>query len=307
MRAKPKESLAAADRLQRRVGWLGFLIAVWKKFGDDKAGNLAALIAYYGFVSIFPILLVAFTLLDLVLHSHPALRKHLISSALSTYPVIGSMMKNSVHPLTGTGIALLIGLVAALIGARGVAASVRYAFDTVWAVPEERRSAFPWSMLRGIGFVVVVGTGQVVTGYLSSIASGVGHLLAGFAATAGIILASFVLNIGFFWLSFRLSTASEVSWKALGLGAVLSAACWQVLQLIGGYLVGHQMQHGSELYGTFGIVLGLLAWLHLQAQFTLYAVEVCTVRAWRLWPRTLAGPPTEQDALARQRYQERDA
>lgn len=286
--------------------WLAFPVAVWKKFSDDQAGNLAALIAYYGFVSIFPILLVAFTVLDLVLHNDPTLRKHLISSALSTYPIIGTQLKSSVHPLGASGLALVIGLVLALLGARGVAAAVRNAFDVVWAVPKERRPAFPWSVLRGVGFIVVVGAGQVVTGYLSSIASGVGHVATGFVVITGIILASFVLNVGFFWLSFRLSTASEVSWKALGLGAVLSAAFWQVLQLVGGYVVRHQL-HGSALYGTFGIVLGLLAWLYLQAQVTLYAVEICTVRVWRLWPRGLAKPPTEQDASAHQRYLQRDA
>jgi membrane protein len=306
MRVKPKESLAAVDRLQRRVPWLAFPVAVWKKFGDDQAGNLAALIAYYGFISIFPILLVAFTVLNLVLHNDAALRKHLISSALDTYPIIGTQLKGSVHPIGGSGIALVIGLVLALLGARGVAAAVRNAFDVVWAVPKERRPAFPWSVLRGAGFIVVVGAGQAVTGYLSSVASGVGHVVTGFAFIAGVILVSFVLNIGFFWLSFRLSTASEVSWKALGLGAVLSAAFWQVLQLAGGYVVGHKL-HGSELYGTFGIVLGLLAWLYLQAQVTLYAVEICTVRVWRLWPRGLAKPLTEQDTFARQRYQQRDA
>jgi YihY family inner membrane protein len=293
--------------LQRRVPWLAFPVAVRKKFSDDKASDLAALIAYYGFVSIFPLLLVLFTVLDLVLHNNPELRKHLISSALNTYPIIGTQLKNSVHPLSGTGLALVIGLVGALIGARGVARAVRRAFDWAWAVPEDRRPAFPWSVLRGAGFVVVVGIGQIVTGYLSSIASGVGHVVTGFAATAGTIAVAFVLNVGFFWLAFRLATAKEVSWRQLRLGAVISAVSWQVLQLIGGYVVGHMLRHGSALYGTFGVVLGLLAWLYLQAQITLYAVETCTVLSWRLWPRGLAAPPTEQDVFARQRYQQRDA
>lgn len=307
VRANPRESLAAADRLQRRVPWLAFPIAVWKKFGDDRAGDFAALIAYYGFISIFPILLVLLTVLNLLLHNNPELRKHLISSALNTYPIIGTQLRSSVHPLSGTGLALVIGLVGALLGARGVAAAVRRAFDSVWAVPKDRRPAFPWSVLRGVGFIVVVGIGQIVTGYLSSIASGVGHVVAGFAVIAGIVVASFVLNIGFFWLAFRLATAKEVSWRQLRLGAVLSAASWQVLQLVGGYVVGHTLRHGSALYGTFGVVLGLLAWLYLQAQITLYAVEICAVRSWRLWPRGLAAPPTEQDAFARERYQQRDA
>ncbi len=99
-------------------------------------------------------------------------------------------------------------------------------------------------------------------------------------------------------MAFRLATAAEVSWRELFLGAVLSAASWQVLQLLGGFIVGRTLQHSSALYGVFGIVLGLLAWLYLQAQITLYAAEVCTVRAWRLWPRSLRPPPTDQDARA---------
>jgi uncharacterized BrkB/YihY/UPF0761 family membrane protein len=67
------------------------------------------------------------------------------------------------------------------------------------------------------------------------------------------------------------------------------------------------LRHSSALYGVFGVVLGLLAWLHLQAQITLYAVEICTVRKWRLWPRGLTKPPTEKDVLASQRYEQRDA
>jgi len=106
---------------------------------------------------------------------------------------------------------------------------------------------------------------------------------------------AFVLNVGVFWLAFRLATAAEVSWADLFVGAVLSAASWQVLQLLGGLIVGHLLRHSSAVYGVFGVVLGLLAWLFLQAQVTLYAVEVCTVRARKLWPRGLRSPPGQRD------------
>jgi hypothetical protein len=53
------------------------------------------------------------------------------------------------------------------------------------------------------------------------------------------------------------------------------------------------------VYGVFGVVLGLLAWLYLQAQFTLYAVEANVVSVRRLWPRSLAPPPfTPEDVRA---------
>ena len=76
-------------------------------------------------------------------------------------------------------------------------------------------------------------------------------------------------------------------WRDLRNGAAIAAVCWQVLQVVGGYVVSHQLHRASELYGTFGIVLGLLAWLFLQAEITLYAAEADVVLARRLWPRSI--------------------
>ncbi len=294
--------LDRADALQRRWPPAAFAVAVWKKFSDDRAGDLAALIAYYAFVAIFPLLLVLVTLLDLVLRHDPALRHKLVDSALSAYPVIGTQIKNSVHPLTSTGLALTAGLIGALFGARGVARAMQNALNSAWAVPLDRRPAFPASALRSFGLVVVIGLGQILTSFLSSLAVGAGHLVIGVLAEAGIIALAFAGNVGVFWLALRLATAAEVSWTDLRLGAILSAVSWQALQLLGTFIVGHTRRHTSALYGVFGVVLGLTAWLYLQAQVTLYAVEGCTVLAWRLWPRGLRPPPTDQDLRAYEHY-----
>jgi len=294
--------LDRADALQRRWPPAAFAVAVWKKFSDDRAGDLAALIAYYAFVAIFPLLLVLVTLLDLVLRHDPALRHKLVDSALSAYPVIGTQIKNSIHPLTSTGLALAAGLIGALFGARGVARAMQNALNSAWAVPLDRRPAFPASALRSFGLVVVIGPGQILTSFLSSLAVGAGHLVIGILAEAGIIAPAFAGNVGVFWLALRLATAAEVSWTDLRLGAILSAISWQALQLLGTFIVGHTLPHTSALYGVFGVVLGLMAWLYLQAQVTLYAVEACTVRAWRLWPRGLRPPPTDQDLRAYEHY-----
>jgi hypothetical protein len=89
--------LRAADRWQQRHRWLAFGVAAWKKFADDQAGNLAALVAYYAFASIFPLLLVLVTVLDLVLSHNPAARERVINSALAGFPVIGNQLKQNVH------------------------------------------------------------------------------------------------------------------------------------------------------------------------------------------------------------------
>ena len=143
------------------------------------------------------------------------------------------------------------------------------------------------SQLLGLALVFTIGIGLIVTSFLSGVAGGAGHLINGAVAHVGAVLVSLVLNVGVFWLGFRIATAFQVRWRNLRTGAAIAAVCWQVLQLVGGYVVGHQLQRSSQLYGTFGIVLGLLAWLYLEAEVTLYAAEVDVVLARHLWPRSI--------------------
>ena len=296
---RAERAVRRLDRLQQRRAWLAFPVAVWKKFGDDQAGNLAALLAYYAFASVLPLLLVFVTVLGLVLRGDPALRERVSESVFGQFPGLRTELTNNVHSLTTTGFALVIGLLFAFLGARGVANAAQTALNKVWAVPYNQRPGFPWNQLRSIALIVAVGLGFIATSLLSGLALGAGNALTGAGAYAAAVAVSLVLNIGLFWLGFRLATAREVTTRELLPGALGSAAVWQVLQLVGGYIVGHELARSASLYGVFGIVLGLLAWLYLQAQATLYAVEASVVWARKLWPRSLAPPPfTPQDKRA---------
>ena len=275
---------------------LAFPVAVWHKFNDDRAGNLAALIAYYGFAAIFPLLLVLATVLNILLKNDPALQKTLTDSALAQYPVIGQQIKTQLGSIPGTGLPLLIGAVLLLLGTRGVARAMQNALCEVWGIKREDRPGFPMSQLWAFALVLTVGLGFVVTTFFSGLAGGVGHVINGTVVHVATVLISLVLNVGVFWLSFRIATARQVPWRNLLLGAVLAAICWQILQVFGGYVISHQLHRASALYGTFGIVLGLLAWLFLQAEVTLYAVEVDVVRVGRLWPRSILPAPPDKDA-----------
>ncbi len=289
------------DRIQQGRPWLAFPVAVWKKFGDDQAGNLAALLAYYAFASLFPLLLVFLTVLDIALHNYTALRNDVINSTFSQFPGIGKELVGNVGSPHETGPALAIGLILTFLGARGVAGAAQNALNTVWAVPFSRRPGFPWNQLRSIALIVVVGLGEIITSLLSGLASGAlpGQAL----ARGGAIVISLLLNIGLFWLGFRLATAREITAAELFPGALFSAVIWQVLQLAGGYIIRHQIAHSSATYGVFAIVLGLLAWLFLQAQVMLYVVEGTVVYSRKLWPRSLVPPPlTEEDRRAYMLY-----
>ena len=84
---------AVFDRFQQRHRWLGFPLAVLQKYADDQGGYLAATITYYGFFSVFPLLLVLTTVLGFVLQSHPHLEQSIVDSALGQFPVIGPQLK----------------------------------------------------------------------------------------------------------------------------------------------------------------------------------------------------------------------
>ena len=294
--------LKRLDRWQQQRRWASFGFAVVKKFGEDQAGNLAALIAYYGFAALFPLLLVLVTVLDIVLKNNPDLQHRLLNSALSQYPLLGQQLGH-ISRINQSGLPLVVGLVGTFLGALGVASAMQNALNTAWEIPYARRPGFPWSWLRSMGQIVVIGLGLIGTTVLSTLASGAGHKVSSFAATLAALVVSLVLNIGVFWLAFRLGTASEIGWRPLWLAAVISGIVWQILQAVAGFFISHQLAHASPVYGTFAIVIGLIAWLYLQAQLTLYAVQVSVVRTYRLWPRSLAAPPyTEQDRRAYQLY-----
>lgn len=293
----------AVDRFQQRRPWLAFLVAVWKKFGDDRAGNLAALISYYAFASIFPLLLVLVTVLDITMRNYPGVKNSLEHSALAQYPVIGPEILGNVHSLSGRGIPLVVGLVLTFLGSRSVANAMQNALNEVWLVPLTDRPGFPWSWLRSFGLIAVVGGGVIVTSTISGVAGGTGHILTGIGAQILAIAVSLVVNVGIFLLAFRLATASCVPWRDLRVGAVIAGIAWQILLSLGGYIVAHQLHRSSSLYGTFGVVLGLLAWLYLEAEIALYAAEINVVLVRHLWPRSLVAPPyTKPDREAHVMY-----
>jgi YihY family inner membrane protein len=285
----------AVDEFQQRWPPLAFPIAVWKRFNDDQAGNLAALIAFNGFIALFPLLLILATVLDIVLKNDPALHATLLDSALAQYPVIGPQIKSNLGSISGNGLPLVIGVIFLLFGARGIANAMQHALCKVWEIAQQDRPGFPLSQLWALGLLFTVAIGFVATTFISGVIGGAGHLLTGAGALIGAVLISLALNLGMFWLGFRLATFFRVRWRDLFIGAFIAAVVWQLLQVVGGYVVSHQLNRASDLYGAFGLVLGLIAWIYVQAEVTLYAVEVDVVNARRLWPRALLA---EDDADA---------
>ena len=275
------------DRFQQRHPVLAFPVAVFRELQDMKAGYLGAILTFFAFVSLFPLLLILTTVLGAVLRSNPKLQQDVLNSALVDFPVIGDQLKNNIHDFGRSGPALAISIVFTSIGALGLANAAQYAMNLLWGVPEDRRPKFPQSWLRSVGIIGTMGLGVLSTTAMTAL----GEWASGTFFPAGLrlalVAASFVLTALLFWLGMRSATAVEVEARDLRLAAILTTVFWQGLQYLGGFIAAHQLAHASTLYGVFGLVLGLVAWIYLQARLTLIAVTTDVVRARRSWPRSL--------------------
>jgi len=295
----PSRVIDSLDAYQRGHRWLGFPLAVIYKFGDDQGPYLTALIAYYGFLSVFPLLLLMTTILGFVLQGDPGLQAKLVNSTVAELPILGPQLRENVHALKGNGVGLAVGIIGTLYGALGAAGATQNAFNRIWAVPRNERPNPIAQRLRSLLLLLVLGVGVLVTTGLSGMTTGGGA----FGATVGPWLSiaaiplTTVTNIVLFMLAFRVLTSGEVPTRQLRIGAVVAGIGWQLVQALGTYYVARTLKGAPEAYGVFGLVLGLIAWIYLLALVVVLAAEINVVSQRRLWPRALLTPFTDRVQL----------
>jgi membrane protein len=278
------ERLRALDAAQQERPALALPLAVIKKFGEDNGGQLAGLIAYYAFFSLFPLLLVLVAILGLVLQGDPTLQAKILDSSLASFPVIGTQIHKNIHSLNAGGLPLAVGLLITLLGGLGVTRATQVAQDRLWGVATDERNSWLRTRTRGLTLLAVLGVVQVVTTVLD------GFVVAGsqsVPATIGALLISLILDLGLFTAVFVLLTSYPATVREVLPGAIVATILWEILQHAGSYLVVHELKKLSSTYGLFALVLGTLAWMHLGAQATLYAAQLNVVRSKKLWPRAL--------------------
>ena len=290
-------ALERLDRFQQAHVVLGFPLAVNRKYSDDRGGYLTATVTYYGFFSIFPLLLVLTTILGFVFQGNPHLQQDIVDSALGQFPIVGSELKSG--SLSDSTAALVIGLVAALWAGMGAVLAAEYAIDRMWGLPRSRRPSFAHARLRALLLLAVLGGGLLATTALS----GAGTTGARYGIDWKIvsILLSIALDFVLFWIAFQVLTTLDVPWSDLWPGALTAAIGYEILQLLGGYYVGRVLENAANVYGTFALVIGLLSFIYLAVHVALLGAEVNVVAAKRLWPRSLLAPREDEGASAEAR------
>ena len=278
-------NLARVDAFQQHHRPIAIVVGVVKKYGDDTAGVLTTQLAYTAFVTVFPLLLLLVTILALVLQHHPAARSAVLNSTYAQFPVIGKQLVGNIHVVSkASAFGLIVGIIGLIYGSTGLAQAGLYAMEQVWDIPKSERPGFFPRLGRSVGFLFVLGGGLLITTVLSGFGTfGRHNVLLGILGE----IVAVVVNVGLYLAAFRILTPKQVKSRSLVPGALFGGMIWTLLQALGSYIVGHDLRGATAVYGTFGLVLGLLAWIFLGAQVTLYAAEMNTVLAQHRWPRSL--------------------
>jgi uncharacterized BrkB/YihY/UPF0761 family membrane protein len=287
-----RKTMGAVDGFQRRVRWVGVPYAVQKKFGDDNANLVVVALAWYGFTAIFPLLLVVVTVFGFI--GKASIGTGLVNT-LHEFPVVGPDFNEASNTsLHGSTAGLVVGLIGLLYGAQGVTQTAQLAMATVWNIPQDQRTGFLPRLGRSIAGLITIGgaflINAFVTGYLTGGTSN-------YAIRVPIIAGLLVVNAALYFATFALLTAKVIGPRGLLPGAVVGGVAFTALITVGAGLVTHQLKHTSETYGTFGTVIGIVAFLLLLAKLSLYAAELNPVLSRNLYPRALplGGDPTKAD------------
>jgi membrane protein len=287
--------IAWADRVQRQHGVFGFPYAVIKKYGDDDGGREAALITYYGFLSIFPLLLLGVAILSKVLASDPELRQRLITEIVP--PKLQPTIEQSLARLPTSTVPFIAGLIGLLFSGTGVVFSAYQTLNNLAAVPRRVRAGFFPRYIRVFVMLATLLVGAVAVGALTVAATALPGVPGLDRAVA--VLGSALIIFGVLLLGARLLLVRNAPFRALWPGAAMGAAVVALVLSLGPPLLAKLVAKAGPVYGSFATVAGMFALLYLVSQALVYSAEVAAVRYAHLWPRALdVNKPTPADFRA---------
>ena len=280
--------LAKIDKLQRRRPILGFPLAVFKRYGEDHGGWLGSLISYYGFFSLYPLLVVFATVATWIFKDRPETLQRILEALWSKVPfasgTLSAEVDEQVKSLSGHSPTLILSLIVTLWGGIGVVRVLQDAVNTIWGVPRYSRPGFFPKLGRGALIIGLLGLGVVGTAVVAGLTLAVDLPIVAAVAAA---LGNVAISAGIAIALYRIVIATSVRTADILPGALVTGAGSYVVTLVGGLYVKHLITRMTGVYGPFAATIGLLAYVSLMVQIFVLATEVNVVRARSLWPRAM--------------------
>jgi uncharacterized BrkB/YihY/UPF0761 family membrane protein len=258
--------------MRTRSRFVDVVVETLDGFRRHLTGRNAAVLTYYGFLTLFPLFLAASTILGFVLESKPEWRDDLLDSAIESVPFIGAQIASG--EISGSWIALVIGLLAALWGSMKAFIGVQSAYDDTWEIDVDDRAKAPKQRIRALIGLAVIGGSQVGTVALAAVVDRAGLPWVGRVL---IIVGGLAINVAVVAMMYRFLTSAETTWQMIVPGAVFTGVLYTALQFAGTALTTRILESAST-YGDFAGVLALLSWLSLHAIINLFGAELNAAR-----------------------------
>ena len=257
--------------VRRRSAPANLLVRAMENFRNHRTGRNATLVAHFGFLSVFPLLLVFTAVLGFVLESYPNLQESIIDSAWNRIPFVGQQLKTEPSQLKGNALVLVAGLLVALWAGMRAFNVLQMALDDVAEVPRDARPSLVRSRARSLLGIAFVGGAQVTTAILTSLigVAGVSTINRVLLALGAVIVNAAVLAATYRWLCMR-----DQSWRQVAPGAIAGGVAFAGLQYTGTSIVGRAIANAGPVYGDFATVIGLITWFSLHAAIALLGAEL---------------------------------
>lgn len=256
---------------RRRSPAVDTAVHMLERIKAHRTGRSSALVAHYGFLSVFPLMLAFTTVLGFLLEGDPNLRQRILDSAWNRIPLIGQQLATSPEQLKGSVPVLVVGLLAALWAGMRAFNVLQTSLNDIAEVPRDERPTLVRIRVRSLVGILVIGGGQVAAAMLSGLIglASVGWLSKVLLMVGTIIVNTAVLAATYHWLCSR-----RPGWRRLAPGAITGGVAFSVLQILGTTIVARAISHATPVYGNFASVIGLLTWISLHALIALLGAEL---------------------------------
>lgn len=269
------------DRMQASNGLIAFIYATFKKYSDDEGSRLAALLAYYTFMSLFPLAIAGFAVLSTVLQDNPEYVDQLVAEIVpADYQ---SQVVDAYESLPSSGPAYAIALIGLVLAGTAGVFSLYAMVNQVFCVPYRFRFGYAPRYLRVLLMVLLMGVGVLVVAVGSTLVANVTGIA--FVQRAGAVLLLWVVASALLYAAANVLTRRPLTFAEVGLGAALGGLAMTTLIGLGSALIGRFVANSSAVYGVFATVVGIFSVLFLVSNAVVFSFELSVVRAWQLWPR----------------------
>jgi membrane protein len=255
------------------------------RYREQRGDRLAAALSFYGFLSFFPLVALAFAITGYAVAISPHVRDAVAKGIDQILPELSHRLPVAqiAEAKAGASVLALVGLAWSGLGWIGV---WRESLRTIWQGAEGNGNIVV-NRLRDLGVLFLLGFALLASVILSSLVSAATHAMLGWMGLdgvpgAGSLLRLVALSVAIaadgliFLILFSTLSGTRASWRQLLRGCLFGAVGFEALKLVGALLVVHTVR--NPVYASFAVIVGLVVWINIASRFILFAAAWTATR-----------------------------